>query len=51
MAAFMAGDPLQCKKLSRRAIAALMLDANKSLGFWVNANCTQAERTNCLRLV
>ena len=36
--------------VSRRAIAALMLDSNKSLGFWVNANCTQAERTNCLRL-
>lgn len=37
--------------VSRRAIASLMLDANKSLGFWVNANCVQSDRAKCLRLV
>lgn len=37
--------------VSRRAIAALMMDANKSLGFWVNANCVQSDRAKCLRLV
>ena len=37
--------------VSRRAIASLMMDANKSLGFWVNANCTQSDRAKCLRLV
>ena len=31
--------------VSRRAIANLMLNPNMSLGFWVNQNCINTERT------
>ena len=34
------------KNVSRRAIASLMANPNMSLGFWVNANCVDAQRTS-----
>ena len=36
--------------VSRRAILNLMTQRNISLGFWVNANCVDAKRTDCLAL-
>jgi hypothetical protein len=36
--------------VSRRAILNLMTQPNISLGFWVNANCVDAKRTDCLAL-
>ena len=36
--------------VSRRAIINLMTQPNVSLGFWVNANCVDAKRTDCLAL-
>ena len=36
--------------VSRRAILNLMTQPNISLGFWVNTNCVNAKRTDCLAL-
>ena len=36
--------------VSRRAIINLIAQPNMSLGFWVNNNCVNAERTNTLSL-
>lgn len=43
--AFANGYCYEYKNVSRRAIANLLCNANISLGFWVNANCVDADRT------
>ena len=44
---FRNGHMYEYKNVSRRAIASLMANPNRSLGFWVNANCVDVKRTNC----
>ena len=48
---FANGYSYEYTRVSRRAIANLMLNPNMSLGFWVNQNCVRPERTACLTLV
>ena len=43
--AFANGYCYEYKNVSRRAIANLLCNPTISLGFWVNANCVDAERT------
>jgi len=43
---FKNGNMYEYTNVSRRAIASLMANPNMSLGFWVNANCVDAVRTN-----
>ena len=43
---FKNGHMYEYKNVSRRAIASLMANPNMSLGFWVNANCVDAQRTS-----
>jgi len=44
------GYSYEYTNVSRRAILNLMTQRNISLGFWVNANCVDAKRTDCLAL-
>jgi len=44
------GYAYEYTNVSRRAILNLMANPNMSLGFWVNANCVDAKRTDCLAL-
>ena len=41
---FKNGYSYEFSNVSRRAIINLLLNPNMSLGFWVNANCSQSER-------
>jgi hypothetical protein len=47
---FTNGLSYEYTNVSRRAILNLMTQPNVSLGFWVNANCVDAKRTDCLAL-
>jgi len=47
---FRNGYCYEYKNVSRRAIANLLFNKNMSLGFWVNENCINAERTTTLSL-
>ena len=42
---FKNGGTYHYSNVSRRAIANLLLNRNLSLGFWVNTNCVQSDRT------
>jgi len=42
---FANGYSYEYTNVSRRAIANLMLNPNMSLGFWVNQNCINPDRT------
>ena len=44
---FKNGGTYHYSNVSRRAIANLLLNRNMSLGFWVNTNCVQSDRTTC----
>ena len=48
---FANGYSYEYTRVSRRAIANLLMNPNMSLGFWVNQNCIRPERTACLTLV
>ena len=43
---FANGNWYRYTNVSRRAILNLELNPNMSLGFWVNDNCVNAQRTN-----
>jgi len=43
---FANGNWYRYTNVSRRAILNLELNPNMSLGFWVNYNCVNAQRTN-----
>ena len=47
---FTNGYAYEYTNVSRRSIINLMTQPNISLGFWVNANCVAAKRTDCLAL-
>ena len=47
---FTNGLSYEYTNVSRRAIINLMTQPNVSLGFWVNANCVEPKRTDCLAL-
>ena len=47
---FTNGLSYEYTNVSRRAIINLMTQPNISLGFWVNANCVEPKRTDCLAL-
>ena len=47
---FSNGYSYEYTNVSRRAILNLMCNPNMSLGFWINANCVDAKRTDCLAL-
>ena len=47
---FTNGLSYEYTNVSRRSIINLMTQPNISLGFWVNANCVAAKRTDCLAL-
>lgn len=44
---FKNGGTYHYSNVSRRAIANLMVNPSMSLGFWVNKNCVQSDRTKC----
>lgn len=43
------GAVYRYSNVSRRAIANLQLNANMSLGFWVNSNCIKPKRVSCTK--
>ena len=43
---FKNGNMYEYKNVSRRAIASLMANPNMSLGFWINCNLIDTERTS-----
>ena len=43
---FTSGHAYEYTNVSRRAIINLMMQPSMSLGFWVNKNCVQSERTS-----
>ena len=47
---FTNGLSYEYTNVSRRSIINLMTQPNVSLGFWVNANCVEPKRTDCLAL-
>ena len=47
---FTNGLSYEYTNVSRRSIINLMTQPNISLGFWVNANCVEPKRTDCLAL-
>ena len=42
---FASGHAYEYTNVSRRAICNLLMNRNMSLGFWVNQNCINVERT------
>ena len=42
---FASGHSYEYTNVSRRAICNLLMNKNMSLGFWVNQNCINVERT------
>jgi len=47
---FANGYSYEYTNVSRRAILNLLMNPNMSLGFWVNTNCVNTDRTACLSL-
>jgi len=47
---FANGYRYEYTNVSRRAILNLLMNPNMSLGFWVNTNCVNTDRTACLSL-
>ena len=47
---FTNGYSYEYTNVSRRAIMNLLINPNMSLGFWVNQNCINPERTQSLAL-
>lgn len=45
---FASGHIYSFLNVSRRAIANLIAQPNMSLGFWVNKNCIDAQRVQCV---